>query len=281
MTIPRALTIAGSDSGGGAGIQADLKTFSAFGAFGMSAIAALTAQNTLGVTGIHAVPIDFLALQIDAVMSDIGASGVKTGMLATAAVVELVAAKVREHRIENLVVDPVMVAKSGHTLLEEGAQNAVREVLLPLALVATPNIPEAEVLMKMRIEGLDGMREAAVRLHESGVRYAVIKGGHLDTTSESIDIVFDGREHIEIRAPRISTRNTHGTGCTFSAAIAAGLARGLSPIAAIRRAKRYVTRAIEGGLAIGAGHGPTNHLAGVTSEWTGPEEREPSSPAIR
>ncbi|HZF55365.1 MAG TPA: bifunctional hydroxymethylpyrimidine kinase/phosphomethylpyrimidine kinase [Polyangiaceae bacterium] len=281
MTIPRALTIAGSDSGGGAGIQADLKTFSAFGAFGMSAIAALTAQNTLGVTGIHAVPIDFLALQIDAVMSDIGANGVKTGMLATAAVVELVAAKVREHRIENLVVDPVMVAKSGHTLLEEGAQNAVREVLLPLALVATPNLPEAEVLTKMRIEGLDGMREAAVRLHDRGVRYAVIKGGHLENTSESIDIVFDGREHIEIRAPRISTRNTHGTGCTFSAAIAAGLARGLSPIAAIRRAKRYVTRAIEGGLAIGAGHGPTNHLAGVTSEWTGPEEKEPSSPAIR
>jgi hydroxymethylpyrimidine/phosphomethylpyrimidine kinase len=125
------------------------------------------------------------------------------------------------------------------------------------------------------------MREAAVRLHDRGVRYAVIKGGHLENTSESIDIVFDGREHIEIRAPRISTRNTHGTGCTFSAAIAAGLARGLSPIAAIRRAKRYVTRAIEGGLAIGAGHGPTNHLAGVTSEWTGPEEKEPSSPAIR
>jgi hydroxymethylpyrimidine/phosphomethylpyrimidine kinase len=272
MIIPRALTIAGSDSGGGAGVQADLKTFAAFGVFGMSAIAALTAQNTLGVTGIHAVPLDFLALQIDAVMTDIGAGAAKTGMLATAAVVELVAAKVREHKIENLVVDPVMVAKSGHSLLEEGAQNAVREVLLPLALVATPNLPEAEVLTKMKIQTLDQMREAAVRLHERGVRYAVIKGGHLDGSSESIDIVFDGREHIEIRAPRIATKNTHGTGCTFSAAIAAGLARGLPPVAAIRRAKRYVTRAIEGGLAIGAGHGPTNHLAGVTSEWTGPEE---------
>jgi hydroxymethylpyrimidine/phosphomethylpyrimidine kinase len=272
MTVPRALTIAGSDSGGGAGIQADLKTFAAFGVFGMSAIAALTAQNTLGVTGIHAVPLDFLALQIDAVMTDIGAGAAKTGMLATAAVVELVAAKVREHKIENLVVDPVMVAKSGHALLEEGAQSAVREVLLPLALVATPNLPEAEVLTKMKIQTLDQMREAAVRLHERGVRYAVIKGGHLEGSSESIDIMFDGREHIEIRAPRVATKNTHGTGCTFSAAIAAGLARGLPPVSAIRRAKRYVTRAIEGGLAIGAGHGPTNHLAGVTSEWTSPDE---------
>jgi hydroxymethylpyrimidine/phosphomethylpyrimidine kinase len=197
-------------------------------------------------------------------------------MLATAEVVELVAAKVREHKIENLVVDPVMVAKSGHTLLEEGAQSAVREILLPLALVATPNLPEAEALTKMpKIQTLDQMREAAERLHARGVRYAVIKGGHLDNSSESIDIVFDGREHIEIRAPRIATKNTHGTGCTFSAAIAAGLARGLPPVAAIRRAKRYVTRAIEGGLAIGAGHGPTNHLAGVTSEWTSPAEEEP------
>lgn len=274
MTIPRALTIAGSDSGGGAGIQADLKTFSAFGVFGMSAIAALTAQNTLGVTGIHPVPLDFLALQIDAVMTDIGADAAKTGMLATSAVVELVAAKVREHKLQNLVVDPVMVAKSGHALLEPEAQDAVREVLLPLALVATPNLPEAEVLTKMKnnIKTIDQMREAAARLHERGVRYAVIKGGHLEDSNESIDIVFDGRDYTEIRSPRIITKNTHGTGCTFSAAIAAGLARGLSPIAAIRRAKRYVTRAIEESLAIGAGHGPTNHLAGVTSEWTAPAE---------
>lgn len=269
--IPRALTIAGSDSGGGAGIQADLRTFAAFGVFGTSAIAALTAQNTLGVTGIHDVPLDFLALQIDAVMSDIGAGAAKTGMLATAAVVELVAAKVKEYGIKNLVIDPVMVAKSGHALLEESAQSAVREALLPLALVATPNLPEAEALTKMRIEGLAGMREAAERLHAKGVRYAIVKGGHLEGTDESIDIVFDGREHIELRAPRITTKNTHGTGCTFSAAIAAGLALGLPPVAAIRRAKRYVTRAIEGGLAIGAGHGPTNHLAGVTSEWASPE----------
>lgn len=273
MTIPRALTIAGSDSGGGAGIQADLKTFAAFGVFGMSAIAALTAQNTLGVTGIHPVPLDFLALQIDAVMTDIGADAAKTGMLATSAVVELVASKVREHKIANLVVDPVMVSKSGHALLEPEAQDAVRKILLPHALVATPNLPEAEVLTKMqKIQTLAQMREAAVRLHDQGVRYAVIKGGHLENSAESIDIIFDGREHIEIRSPRIATKNTHGTGCTFSAAIAAGLARGLPPIAAIRRAKRYVTRAIKESLPIGSGHGPTNHLAGVTSEWTSPTE---------
>lgn len=272
--IARALTIAGSDSGGGAGIQADLKAFTAFGVYGMSALAALTAQNTVEVTGIHAVPLDFLARQIDAVMTDIGADAAKTGMLASPPIVELVAAKVREHRIERLVVDPVMVAKSGQTLLAAEAEAAVREVLLPVAFVATPNIPEAEVLTGLHITGLEGMREAAVQLHERGVRWAIVKGGHLPDEQESVDIVFDGHSFTELRAPRFETKNTHGTGCTFSAAIAAGLALGLPPLTAIRRAKRYVTRAIETSLALGKGHGPTNHLVGVTSEWSGASGKE-------
>jgi hydroxymethylpyrimidine/phosphomethylpyrimidine kinase len=269
---PRALTIAGSDSGGGAGIQADLKAFTAFGAFGMSAITALTAQNTLGVTGIHDVPLDFLAAQIDAVASDIGVDAAKTGMLSSAAIVELVAAKVREHGISSLVVDPVMVAKSGHRLLAPEAEAAVRDLLVPLALVITPNLPEAEALTGLHITGPDAMREAAVRLHARGARIVVVKGGHLEESPESVDLVYDGRDFVEIGAPRVATKNTHGTGCTFSAAIAAGLARGLPPIEAIRLAKRYVTRAIETSLALGKGHGPTNHLVGVTSEWTGDRE---------
>jgi hydroxymethylpyrimidine/phosphomethylpyrimidine kinase len=270
--VPRALTIAGSDSGGGAGIQADIKTFTALGAFGMSAIAALTAQNTLGVTGIHDVPLDFLAAQIDAVASDIGVDAAKTGMLSSAAIVELVAAKVREHGIHALVVDPVMVAKSGHRLLAPDAEAAVRDLLVPLALVITPNLPEAEALTGLHITGPDAMREAAVRLHARGARFVVVKGGHLEESPESVDLVYDGRDFVELRAPRLATKNTHGTGCTFSAAIAAGLARGLAPIDAIRLAKRYVTRAIETSLALGKGHGPTNHMVGLTSEWMGNRE---------
>jgi hydroxymethylpyrimidine/phosphomethylpyrimidine kinase len=266
-TIRRALTIAGSDSGGGAGIQADLKTFTAFGVYGTSALTAVTAQNTVGVFGVEELPLTFIAAQIDAVMGDIGADAAKTGMLASAAIVSLVADRVRQHRIPNLVVDPVMMAKSGDALLAEDAQSAVREVLLPVAFVVTPNAPEAEALTGVRVDSLAAMREAALRLHATGVRWTVVKGGHLPLEGAAIDVVYDGREFTELRAPRFPTKNTHGTGCTFSAAIAAGLARGLEPLDAIRRAKAYVSRAIERSLAIGSGHGPTNHLVGVASEW--------------
>ncbi|MGD9893238.1 MAG: bifunctional hydroxymethylpyrimidine kinase/phosphomethylpyrimidine kinase [Dehalococcoidia bacterium] len=267
-TIARALTIAGSDSGGGAGIQADLKTFAAFGVYGMSALTAVTAQNTVGVFGVEELPLPFIAAQIDAVMTDIGTDAAKTGMLSSAAIVALVAEKAREHGITNLVVDPVMVAKSGDTLLAEDAQAAARDLLLPVSLVVTPNAPEASTLTGVAVESIATMREAAVILHAQGARWVVVKGGHLPIEGESIDLVYDGREFTELRSPRFPTKNTHGTGCTFSAAIAAGLARGLPPIDAIHRAKTYVSRAIETSLALGQGHGPTNHLVGLSSDWT-------------
>jgi hydroxymethylpyrimidine/phosphomethylpyrimidine kinase len=265
--IPRALTIAGSDSGGGAGIQADLKTFTAFGVYGMSVLTAITAQNTVGVFGVEELSPAFIAAQIDAVITDIGTDAAKTGMLSSAPIVALVAEKARQYDIGNLVVDPVMVATSGDTLLLKDAQTAVRDLLLPVALVVTPNVPEAEALTGVRVDGLESMREAARRLHTMGARWAVVKGGHLPIEGEAVDLVYDGRDFTELRAPHVLTKNTHGTGCTFSSAIAAGLARGLEPPEAIRRAKTYVTRAIETSLALGHGHGPTNHMTGVTSEW--------------
>ncbi len=265
--IAKALTIAGSDNSGGAGIQADLKTFTAFGVYGMTAITAVTAQNTQGVLGFDEVSLDLIAAQIDSVVSDIGVDAAKTGMLASAAIVALVADKVREHGITNLVVDPVMRAKSGDPLLAEDAQEAVRTLLLPRALVVTPNAPEAEALTGRRIETLADMRVAARDLHAMGVRWVVVKGGHLPFEGDAVDVVYDGHAFTELRAPRYPTKNTHGTGCTFSAAIAAGLAKGREPLAAIARAKEYVSRAIETALEIGHGHGPTNHLVGVTSEW--------------
>lgn len=265
--IAKALTIAGSDNSGGAGIQADLKTFTAFGVYGMSAITAVTAQNTLGVLGFQEVSLDLIAAQIDSIMSDIGVDAAKTGMLASVPIVALVAEKVREHGITNLVVDPVMRAKSGDPLLAADAQEAVRTLLLPRALVVTPNAPEAEALTGRRIEALADMRAAARELHAMGVRWVVVKGGHLPFEGDAVDVVYDGREFTELRAPRYPTKNTHGTGCTFSAAIAAGLAKGRAPLAAITRAKEYVSQAIATALDIGHGHGPTNHLVGVRSEW--------------
>ena len=265
--IARALTIAGSDSGGGAGIQADLKTFMAFGVYGMSALTAITAQNTLGVQAVHEVPLDTIAAQIDSVAEDIGIDAAKTGMLSSTAIVETVASAVVRQGIANLVVDPVMIAKSGDVLLRQEARDALRERLLPLALVVTPNLPEAEVLSGRPVASREAMREAARVLHDLGARWVVVKGGHLDEAEDAVDLVYDGSGFCLLPAPRIRTQNTHGTGCTFSAAITAGLARGLSPFAAIERAKRYISRAIEESLALGGGHGPTNHLVGVTSEW--------------
>ena len=267
-TIPRVLTIAGSDSGGGAGIQADLKSFAAFGAFGMSAITAITAQNTIGVTAIHPVPLTVIEAQIAAVLEDIGADAAKTGMLGTADVVELVASLIRRYALGNLVVDPVMVAKSGDVLLAVEARRALRDRLLPLATVVTPNLPEAAELIGRPVPDRAAMYDAARALHALGPRWVVVKGGHLPENEEAIDLVYDGACFVELPAPRMRTSNTHGTGCTFSAAIAAGLARGLEPLAAIRRAKAYISAAIATAPALGHGHGPTNHLAGVTSRWT-------------
>jgi len=257
--VPRLLTIAGSDSGGGAGIQADLKTFSALGGFGMSVLAAVTAQNTLRVSAVHAIPVDVVVAQIDAVASDIGVDAVKTGMLATAELVESVAERVRHWELPNLVVDPVMVAKGGDRLLEEGAVGAVRERLLPLATVVTPNLPEAEVLLGRRIESREDMRRAARDLVALGARSAVVKGGH-SADPDVVDVLYDGVVIRELDATRLETRSTHGTGCTFASAIAAYLAHGLALEDAVTRAKRYLWEAINRAYPIGHGHGPVHHF---------------------
>jgi len=256
---PRALTIAGSDSGGGAGIQADLKTFAALGVYGASAVTAVTAQNTLGVRMIHEVPAEVVAAQIDAVLSDIGADAVKTGMLFSTAIVEVVAGRLRAHGVTRLVVDPVMVAKGGDRLLRVDAIAALRDLLLPIAAVVTPNAPEASVFAGLDVVDLRTAREAARRIHALGPRLVIVKGGHLGG-DRSEDVVFDGTDFEVLSAPRIDTAHTHGTGCTFSAAIAAGLARGASPLDAARAAKAFLHGAIEHAEPLGAGHGPVNHL---------------------
>jgi hydroxymethylpyrimidine/phosphomethylpyrimidine kinase len=256
---PRALTIAGSDSSGGAGIQADLKTFAALGVYGASAITAITAQNTLGVQAILELPAGLVGAQIDAVLSDIGADAVKTGMLFGIAIIETVADRLRAHGVTRLVVDPVMVAKSGDRLLREDAVAALRELLLPLAAVVTPNAPEASVISGIDVDDEPTAREAARRIHAMGPRLVIVKGGHLGG-ERSEDIVFDGTTFDTLSAPRIDTPHTHGTGCTFSAAIASGLARGQSPLESARAAKAFLQGAIEHAEPLGAGHGPVNHL---------------------
>ena len=260
--MPTALTIAGSDSGGGAGIQADLKTFAAHGVYGTSAITALTAQNTLGVNGVHVVPDDFVAAQIEAVVSDLGCDAVKTGMLANSTIVEAVAAAVESLELPNLVVDPVMVAKSGDHLLDEEAVHAVRWTLLRLARVVTPNIPEAEVLAKMSITSVADMKEAARRIAMLKPSAVVIKGGHL-AGPEVIDILLEKGEFHEWIGPRIEGPNTHGTGCTFAAAIAAHLAKGASLKEAVPAAKAYVEGAMRHGIPLGKGHRPLDHFWNV------------------
>jgi hydroxymethylpyrimidine/phosphomethylpyrimidine kinase len=256
--VRTALTIAGSDSGGGAGIQADLKTFSALGVFGMSALTAITAQNTIGVTAVFELPPDLVAAQIDAVVTDIGVDAVKTGMIGNSEIIRVVAAKIREHGISTLVVDPVMVATSGDRLLPEEAVEALRSDLLPLATVVTPNLPEAEVLVGRAVSTLAEMREAARAIVGLGARSAVVKGGHL--AGDAIDVFFDGSQFVELPVRRINTTSTHGTGCTLASAIAALLARGQSLDEAIGGAKVYVTAAIERAFPIGHGHGPVHHF---------------------
>jgi len=260
--IPRALTIAGSDSGGGAGIQADLKTFAALGVYGMSAITAVTAQNTVGVTAVHEIPTDVIAAQIDAVVTDIGVDVVKTGMLSSAEIIETVAAKAREHRFDLLVVDPVMVATSGAKLLRDDAVESLVSRLLPLATVVTPNVPEAEVLAGRSIASKDEMRDAARAIGALGPRYVVVKGGHLDALNVSTDLLFDGIEFAEFESERIDTTSTHGTGCTFASAVAAGLSLGRSLHEAVSLAKGYVTEALGDAFPMGRGHGPVSHFYG-------------------
>lgn len=346
VRVPRVLTIAGSDSGGGAGIQADLKTFQELGVFGMSAITAITVQNTLGVHGVYPLPPEAAAEQIEAVGSDLGVDALKTGMLFNAEIIRLVADRIRAFRWEKVVVDPVMIAKGGAELLQNEAVLAMKEDLLPLAFVVTPNIPEAEVLAGMRIRTMEDRREAARRIHELGPKIVVIKGGHDERVSDRedrdyertrgygisagaeqeehmedyindhmedvleesaeekmevyldvvnhpydqartakhtekynhrssqvskvvendkhhqvIDLIYDGSTFTELRGKRVHTVHTHGTGCTFSAAITAGLAQGLSVFDAIHSGRSFIQAAIEDGLNLGQGQGPTNHWA--------------------
>ena len=262
MLIPRALTIAGSDSGGGAGIQADLKTFSAFRVFGMSVVTAVTAQNSVGVQGVENLPPAFVAQQLRSVLSDLGADAAKCGMLSTAPIIEAVAATLGEHPIEKLVVDPVMVAKSGDSLLRPDARQALVRRILPLALVVTPNLPEAEVLAGMPVETRADMEEAARRIHALGPRSVLVKGGHLK--GDAVDVLWNGREFTVFSTPRVESPSTHGTGCTFAAAITAGLARNEALGDAIRDAKAYVTKAIRDGFALGRGVGQLRHFL---TEW--------------
>ena len=254
--MPVALTIAGSDSGGGAGIQADLKTFAVLGVHGTSAITAITAQNTTGVTEILELPTSLIREQIAVVVDDIGVHAAKTGMLSSAAIIATVADAVERYGIGNLVVDPVMVAKGGAKLLRDDAVTAMRDLLMPLAAVVTPNLPEAQVLLGREITTLDERRRAARDLVAMGARSAVVKGGHAE--GDVVDVFFDGKQLIELSAERIETPNTHGSGCVFSAAITAGIALGMEPLEAVRRAKTFITRAIASSIEIGHGHGPVN-----------------------
>jgi hydroxymethylpyrimidine/phosphomethylpyrimidine kinase len=253
-----ALTIAGSDSGGGAGIQADLKTFAAHGVYGTSAVTAVTAQNTLGVTAWQAIPADLVIAQIEAVADDFAPRAVKVGMLANTAIVEAVAATIEELDLPNIVVDPVMIAKGGDRLLEADAVDAMRRELLPRTRVLTPNVPEAEALSGMTIRSVADMTAAARRILVLGCRVVLVKGGHLPGP-EAIDVAV-GEVEVELRAPRIETTSTHGTGCTLSSAIAANLALGLNLADALRRAREYLDGAIRHAPGLGRGHGPLGHL---------------------
>jgi hydroxymethylpyrimidine/phosphomethylpyrimidine kinase len=256
--IPRVLIVAGSDSSGGAGLQADLKTVSALGAYGMTAVTALTAQNTLGVFEVLATDARFIVRQMEACFEDIGCDAVKTGMLSNAAIVEAVAETLRERRQCPLVVDPVMIAKSGAPLLNPQAVETLKKRLLPLAAVVTPNLHEAGALLGHDVKNLEQMREAAHAIYELGPKNVVVKGGHL--TRSAIDVLYDGRNFLEYRADRIPTRNSHGTGCIFASAIAAGLAKRQTVQESVAAAKEFVTLAIAGGLALGSGQGPANPM---------------------
>ena len=257
---PTALTIAGSDSGGGAGIQADLKTFAAHGVFGMSAVTALTAQNTHQVTAVVETPLDAIAAQIDAVASDLPVGAVKTGMLGSMGVIQTVADGIARWGLGPVVVDPVMVTTTGHPLIDDGAVEAVVARMLPLCAVATPNAHEAARLAGFAVETLDDARRAAAAIRALGAPAVLVKGGHLDGEAEAVDLLLDGEGEALYRMPRLDTDTTHGTGCTYASAIASNLARGHALREAVGRARRYVQGAIAHGLDLGAGNGPTNHV---------------------
>ncbi|MBH5319965.1 bifunctional hydroxymethylpyrimidine kinase/phosphomethylpyrimidine kinase [Paenibacillus sp. GSMTC-2017] len=260
--IHKALTIAGSDSGGGAGIQADLKTFQELGVYGMSAITAITAQNTLGVQSVYPVENNAISAQLQSIGDDLPPYAIKTGMLANADVIKIVAENMKKYGWRNLVIDPVMIAKGGTSLLAQEALDTLIAKLIPLAEVVTPNIPEAEVLTGVKIVTLEDRKEAAMRLFAMGANAVVMKGGHDPSTGDVVvDMLFERDEVYTFESPRINTRHTHGTGCTFSAAITSGLAIGGSLLDSVTRAKAFIDAAIEHQLGFGAGHGPTNHFA--------------------
>jgi len=262
--MKRILTIAGSDSGGGAGIQADLKAITLLGGYGMSVITALTAQNTVGVQGIHEIPARFVGRQIDSVLSDIGADAIKTGMLANKEIVRIVSKKIRQYQVRMVVVDPVTVSKSGVFLLRRDARDALINELIPLAWVVTPNLMEASALIGLKVNSLEGMKKAAHLIYKLGAKHVVVKGGHLK--GMPVDVLYDGNIFNEIEGPRIESKNTHGTGCTFASAVATLLARGDDVSEAVRKAKAFITMAIESGLDLGRGTGPTNPSVFVLKE---------------
>jgi len=274
MSIPKALTIAGSDSGGGAGIQADLKTFAAFGVYGCSVITAITAQNTRRVTGIEPVSPDMVRKQLDEVLSDIQPAAVKTGMLANADIIRVVASSLSAARRIPLVVDPVMLSKSGDALLDQEAPATLKELLFPLADLITPNIPEAEALTGKRLKTADDFEQAARQLCGMGARAVLLKGGHRPRlkdgsdlgSNEVVDLLYDGRRFHFIRGPWVNSPHTHGTGCTLASAIAAGLAQGLELHPAILQARTYLTKALEAGFVVGQGISPVHHFH---QWWTG------------
>ena len=262
--MKRVLTIAGSDSGGGAGIQADLKAITLLGGYGMSALTSLTAQNTVGIQAIQEVAAPFVGDQIDSVLSDIGADAIKTGMLANREIVEVVSKKIRQYRVRKVVVDPVMVSKSGALLLRKDAQDAFIKRIVPLAWVVTPNLPEASVLIGSRVDSVEGMKKAAQQLYRMGAKHVVVKGGHLK--GAAIDLLYDGRKFVEFPGSRIDTKNTHGTGCTFASAMATLLAGGDAVAEAVRKAKIFTAMAIQSGFNLGKGNGPTQPAAYVLRE---------------
>ncbi len=258
---PIALTIAGSDSGGGAGIQADIKAMQANGAFAASVITAITAQNTTSVSSVFELPVSVIADQIDAVMSDLAVRTVKAGMLSSSDIIMTVAERLRHWNVKSFVLDPVMVSKSGYKLLRDDAVEALRNELFPLATLVTPNALEAARLTGLGpIRSIADARRAARIIHEMGAKAVLVKGGHLEHETEAVDVLYDGTTLHLFREARVDTQHTHGTGCTYASAIAAGLARGLALDVAVARAKLYVTKAIRHGLAMGSGHGPTDHF---------------------
>lgn len=258
MKLKTALTIAGSDCSGGAGIQADLKTFSANGVFGMSVIVSVVAENTSRVISVENVSPEMIKNQIDAVFEDIDVDAVKVGMLSDSVCMNTVAEKLLQYKPQYVVVDPVMIAKGGHALMQEDALSTLIKKIIPLSYILTPNIPEAETITGMKISGLEEMKKAAEKIHSMGAENVLIKGGHL--TGDALDVLFDGKEFHTFSAERINTKNTHGTGCTYSSAIAANLAKGVPLVLAVAKAKAFVTTAIEHSLELGKGHGPTNHF---------------------